>query len=213
MEYNTGKARLALPEYGRIVHEMVTHCLTIEDRAERNRCAEAIVNHMATIAPQRRDSSGNCSVFWDHLAIISGFKLDIDYPCAIIKPEELAARPRKLPYSYDSRMRYRHYGKVVENMIEQALLLPQGEERERFSILIANQLKKAYLTWNKDTVSDRKIFDDLRELSAGEISLEEGTHKLVETRELINLMRNNPPSSVPTASANNKKNNYRKRPR
>ncbi|MDR2791785.1 MAG: DUF4290 domain-containing protein [Tannerellaceae bacterium] len=211
MEYNTGKTRLALPEYGRVVHEMVAHCMTLEDRDERNRCAATIINHMASIAPQRRDSSGSYSVFWDHLAIISDFKLDIDYPCEVIKPEEFAARPRKLPYAQD-KMRYRHYGKVVENMVAQALELPQGEDRERFSLLIANQLKKAYLTWNKDTVSDRKIFDDLRELSSGEISLVEGTHKLVETRELLNLMRNNPPSSAPTAS-NNKKNNYRKRSR
>jgi hypothetical protein len=208
MNYNTQKKRLILPEYGRVVHEMVDHCLTIEDRSERNRCAVTIINHMAVIAPQRRDSSGSLSVFWDHLAIIAEFQLDVDYPCEIVKPEVLTARPKKLPYSC-KQMRYRHYGKVIEDMIAQAVELPQGEERDRLAVLIANHLKKSYLTWNKDTVSDRKIFDDLRELSSGALSLVEGTHKLVETRELLNLMHNNPPSSTPSSSG--KKNNYRKR--
>jgi hypothetical protein len=206
MNYNTGKKRLILPEYGRVVHEMVVHCLTIEDRNERNRCAVTIVNHMAVIAPQRRDSSGSLSVFWDHLAIIAEFRLDVDYPCDIVKPEELNVRPQKIPYSC-KQMRYRHYGKVVEDMIAQAVELPQGEERDRFAVLIANHLKKSYLIWNKDSVSDCKIFDDLRELSAGKLSLEESTCKLVETRELLSFMNNNPSSS----SSSGKKSNYRKR--
>jgi hypothetical protein len=209
MNYNTKKKRLILPEYGRVVHEMVAHCLTIEDRSERNRCAATIVSHMAVIAPQRRDTSGSLSVYWDHLAIIAEFQLDVDYPCEIVKPEELAARPQKIPYSC-KQMRYRHYGKVIENMIDRATELPPGEEQDCFAVLIANHLKKSYLIWNKDTVSDCKIFDDLRELSSGKLSLAEDAHKLVETRELLNLMHNNPPSSSSLPSPS-KKNNYRKR--
>jgi hypothetical protein len=215
MNYHTHKKKLVLPEYGRVIHEMVDHCLTIQDRDQRNLCAHTIIDHMITIAPHRRDLSGSLSAFWDHLAVISGFKLDVDYPYEVIKPEEFNARPQKLPYPRH-RMRYRHYGKIMENMIESAVALPEGAERFRLTRLIATHLKKAYLIWNKDTVSDIKIFDDLRELSSNQLSLFEDEVSLIDTDELLRLMHNNPSSTStlpsPKRKNNNSNMNYRKRP-
>lgn len=184
MEYNTELKRLILPEYGRNIQNMVDYCLTIEDREERKRCANSIINIMGNMFPHLRDVNDFKHILWDHLAIMADFKLDIDYPYEIIKKEDLFSRPPKVPYN-NGRIRYRHYGKTMERMIHQAQDLEQGEERDYLIKLLANQMKKSFLTWNKETVDDRKIFEDLDELSGGKIVLDQDLHKLTESRDIL----------------------------
>ena len=154
MEYNTRQKRLPLPEYGRSVQKMVDHALTIEDRAERQKCAETIVHIMKSMFPNQPDQERK---LWDHLAIMSDFRLDIDYPCEVIKPEEFHVAPQRVPYR-DGEIRNRHYGRIVESMIAHAMTLEEGEEKECFIELILIQMKKNYIAWNKDGVEDKKIF-------------------------------------------------------
>lgn len=167
MEYNTRQKKLPLPEYGRSVQKMVDHALTIEDRKERQSCAETIIRIMASMFPNMPDQNRK---LWDHLAIMSDFKLDIDYPCEVIKEEEFHVAPQPLPYR-NSEIRNRHYGRIVEEMIEHALTLEDGEEREQFIELILVQMKKNYIAWNKDGVEDRKILEDLRIYTKGAIEI------------------------------------------
>ena len=54
MQYNTQQKRMPLPEYGRSIQNMVDHALTIEDRAERQRCANTIINIMKHVSPSAR---------------------------------------------------------------------------------------------------------------------------------------------------------------
>lgn len=170
--YNTQRKRMALPEYGRSVQNMVNHALTIEDRAERQRCANTIVNIMGGMFPQLRDMPDFKHKLWDHLAIMSDFKLDIDYPYEIVKPDYLLVKPERIPYA-TGRIRYRHYGRFIEMLIRKAVEMPEGDERDQLIRLIASHMKKDYITWNKDTVEDQKIFDDICEMSDGAISLSE----------------------------------------
>ncbi|MCD7930672.1 MAG: DUF4290 domain-containing protein [Tannerellaceae bacterium] len=202
MEYNTELKKLALPEYGRNIQNMVDHCITIEDREERKRCANTIINIMGNLFPHLRDVNDFKHILWDHLTIMADFKLDIDYPYEIIKKENLYARPPRLPYN-NSRMRFRHYGHTLELMIKKATEMEAGEEKDQLIKLIANQMKKSFLTWNKESVDDRKIFKDLDELSKGAIVLNEEEYKLTESREI--LARNNT-----NTGSNNKKNFSRK---
>lgn len=167
MEYNTRQKKLPLPEYGRSVQKMVDHALTIEDREKRQSCAETIIRIMASMFPNMPDQNRK---LWDHLAIMSDFKLDIDYPCEVIKEEEFHVAPQPLPYR-NSEIRNRHYGRIVEEMIEHALTLEDGEEREQFIELILVQMKKNYIAWNKDGVEDRKILEDLRIYTKGAIEI------------------------------------------
>ena len=111
MEYNTQQRRLPLPEYGRSVQNMVDHALTIENREERQRCANTIVRIMGNMfPPQLRDSADFKHKLWDHLAIMSDFKLDIDYPFELVKQEGLDNKPGNVAYPH-SRIRYRQgYG-------------------------------------------------------------------------------------------------------
>ena len=130
-EYNSLQKRLVLPEYGRNVQQMVDHCLTIEDRAERTRCANTIINIMGNLFPHLRDIDDFKHKLWDHLAIMSDFKLDIDYPYEIVRPENLCSHPERVSYQ-TAPIRYRHYGKILENMLEKASEMPDGPERDAF---------------------------------------------------------------------------------
>jgi hypothetical protein len=184
MDYPTLEGKLILPEYGRHIHQMVNHAMTIEDREERTRCANSIINIMGNLFPYLRDVNDFKHKLWDHIAIMSDFKLDIDYPYEIIRPENLKSRPEKVPYQ-SSRVRYQHYGITLEKMIERVADYEEGEEKTELIRLIANQMKKCFLSWNKEVVDNRKIFDDLRELSHGKIDLSDDSFRLVESKDVF----------------------------
>ena len=93
MQYNTQQKRMPLPEYGRSIQNMVDHALTIENRSERQRCANTIINIMGNMFPHLRDIPDFKHKLWDHLAIMADFKLDIDYPYEVIRKDNLITKP------------------------------------------------------------------------------------------------------------------------
>lgn len=190
MNYNTNAERLILPEYGRNIQNMVDYCLTIEDRDERNYCANSIINMMGNMFPHFRDINDFEHILWDHLAIMSDFKLDVDYPFEIVRKESLNQHPPRLPYP-NMKIKYRHYGQIVENLIQKVTELDEGDEKEAFILIIANQMKKAYLTWNKDSVDDEKILKDLAEMSNGKIIRDTSMIQLASAKSLIDETPNN----------------------
>jgi len=183
MNYNTSEKRLILPEYGRNIQHMIDHCLTIEDRDERNRCANAIINTMGNLFPHLRDVSDFKHILWDHLSIMADFKLDVDYPYELVKADSLYKQPPRLKYT-NSRIKYRHYGIIVEQTIQKANEMEDGPDKDALIKMVANYMKRLYLTWNKDSVDDRKIFKDLEELSDGKIVLNESTCKLIDNKDI-----------------------------
>jgi len=185
MEYPTLEGKLIMPEYGRNIQQMVAHALTIEDREERTRCVQTIINIMGNMFPYLRDVNDFKHKLWDHVAIMSDFKLDIDFPYEILQEENLYTRPETIPYK-KSRIRYMHYGRTLEEMIEIISKYPDGEDKNELIRLVANQMKKCFLTWNKEVVDDKKIFDDLRELSHGQIDVSPDFLRLVESRDVLN---------------------------
>ena len=180
MEYNNQKEKLILPEYGRNIQNMVDHCLTIEDREERTACAYTIINTMGNLFPQLKDLDDFKHILWDHLAIMSNFKLDIDFPYEVIKQEKLNVKPEKIEYSSSKNIRFMHYGKIIHSLIEKAVEMEPGEERSQLEIMIANYMKKSYITFNKDGVDDLKIFEDLAYLSKEQILLYDKGIKLAD---------------------------------
>ena len=170
MEYNTQRRKLPMPEYGRSVQNMVNHAMTIENREERQRCANTIINIMGSMFPHLRDVPDFKHKLWDHLAIMSDFKLDIDYPFEVVKQEELAMKPAQVDYPTGG-IRYRHYGRFLQEMVKKAVLIEDEAERKQLINMLAVQMKKSFNNWNKDGVEDQKIVDDLCELSDGAINL------------------------------------------
>ncbi|WP_294175861.1 DUF4290 domain-containing protein [Coprobacter sp.] len=189
-DYNTQQKKLIMPEYGRNVQQMIDHCVSIEDREERTRCANTIINIMGNLFPHLRDVDDFKHKLWDHLAIMSDFKLDIDYPYEIIRKENLRTKPDRVPYTL-TPIRYRHYGKTLERMIKKCEDYPDGPERDQLISLLANHMKKSFLTWNKEVVDDDKIFKDLREYSRGRIDLSPETFRLKESKEFLQKKNKN----------------------
>ena len=181
MEYNTQRKKMELPEYGRSVQNMVDHALTIEDRAERQRCANTIINIMGGMFPHLRDVPDFKHKLWDHLAIMSDFKLDIDYPFEIVKKEDLVVKPEKLEYP-NGALRYRHYGRFLEGMITKAIEVENEGEKKQLINLLAIQMKKDLNNWNKEGIEDQKIVDDLREYTNGVIDLKVEDLRLGDSR-------------------------------
>ncbi len=205
-EYNTQRKGLVLPEYGRNVQKMVLHAMSLEDREERNRCAQSIVQVMANINPNFRDNPEYKRKLWDHLAIISDFKLDVDYPYEIPTPDILYSKPNQVGYC-QNRIRYKHYGRTVELMIKKAIEMQNPEEKEILVNLIANHMKRLYLTWNNDSmVNDDVIFSDLEELSGGKLNVDRNM-KLSDAK---NLKTNTNPANTKRKQKSGN-NNYRKR--
>ena len=179
LTYNSQLKKLALPEYGRNIQQMVDYCCTIDDREERNKCAHSIINTMSNLFPNDNEESDYKHKLWDHLAIMSDFKLDVDYPYEVIKPENLDTKPVPVKYKLES-IKMRHYGKIVDQMIERACEYPDGEEKEALVMLIANHMKKLIYQINNEDVEDAKIFKDLAYYSHGVIHLDPETHHLHE---------------------------------
>jgi hypothetical protein len=185
MEYNTQQRKLPLPEYGRSVQNMVDHALTIEDRAERQRCANAIINIMGGMFPHLRDVPDFKHKLWDHLAIMSDFKLDIDYPYEVVNKENLEVKPDRIPYS-EGKIKLRHYGMLLPSMIKKAAEYPEVPEKKQLISLLANQMKKSFTNWNKDGIDDAKLLADLREFSNGVINISPEDLHISEQRVQFN---------------------------
>lgn len=182
-DYNTSRKQLVLPEYGRNIHMMVDYIKTVEDRTERNRLANAVVAVMGNLNPHLRDIADFKHKLWDHLAIIADFELDIDFPYDIPKRETFKQSPRRVPYGTHS-ITFRHYGKSIEMIVEAAMGMPESEEKDALVNVIANHMKKTYLAWNRDSVNDEVILNDLKSLSKGKVDVTK--IKLAETRDIVN---------------------------
>lgn len=179
MDYNTSRDKLILPEYGRHLQRLVNHLKTIEDRDERTQAAHALIPVMAQVNPNIKENGDLKHKLWDHLFIMADFDLDIDAPFEIIKEEVLRRKPDPMPYTQAS-FKKKHYGRIIQDMIAK-LNEFEGEEREALTELLANQLKKSYVKWNKETVNDDVIFNDFKLLSENTIELNEDI-KLVDTK-------------------------------
>lgn len=171
LTYSTHLKKLILPEYGRNIQRMVDHCLTIEDRAERTRCAATIVKTMELLFPIQGNADAYRRKLWDHLAIMSDFSLDVDLPFELVNKSALNDRPHSLQYE-QGPLEYRHYGLLLQRTIATAAQMEEGEERDALVLLLANHMKKLMLAVNPDGVDDAKIFKDLRILSQGAIILD-----------------------------------------
>ncbi|GAB1252004.1 DUF4290 domain-containing protein [Porphyromonas miyakawae] len=176
-KYNSKQERLILPAYGRNIQSMVEHCKTIKDKSERQWCAETIIQVMGNIYPDYRDKEKNSPILWNHLAIMANFELDIDYPVEIYKTQGMRSKPDIVEYP-DQDMTYRHYGRIIQQLIGVVKDMPDSSEKEELVLHIANRMKSNYITWNKSYVSDRQIFKDLFELSEGKIKLDPDQYKL-----------------------------------
>jgi hypothetical protein len=184
LEYNAERPPLIIPEYGRHLQKLIDQAVVLEDREERNKAARYIIQVMGSLNPHLRDVPDFQHKLWDQIFIMSDFKLDVDSPYPIPSREVLQLRPDPLAYPQKSP-KYRFYGNNIQYMIDVANQWEEGELKSALVKVIANHMKKSYLSWNKDTVTDQVIFEHLLEMSGGKINLLQSTEELTDTTELM----------------------------
>src|SRR5574344_315092 len=183
LSYNTEKKKIIIAEYGRNIQEMIQHLTDIEDRQKRTEAANFIISVMEQMNPQVKESGDYIHKLWDHLFIISDFKLDVDSPFEPPIVEEQVTKPHHIDYHNDN-IRYGHYGQYVIKAIEVASETSDPATRDALAYSIANQMKRDYIEWNRVMISDQVILDDLKNISNGRLTLTEDT-KLVATGEIV----------------------------
>lgn len=170
MEYNTDRTHLNMPEYGRIIQTLVERCKELPTKEERNEMANAIVDFMGQRNPQLRDEENYKHKLWDHLYILASYDLDIDSPYPLLSEEELHTAPKRMDYP-KLQGDFKFYGKSILQLIEKAIELEAGDEKEALIEVIANNMKKSYNVYNKEHVHDDVIFRHLKELSENRLDL------------------------------------------
>ncbi|MBQ7984156.1 MAG: DUF4290 domain-containing protein [Bacteroidales bacterium] len=207
MEYNTKREVLVVPEYGRNVQKMVEYCLTIEDREKRNEYAQSIIVAMGQVNPAGKDSPNYERRLWDHLFIISDYKLDVDSPYPKPLKAEKDAKPERLHYK-NSNITFRTYGTLLEKMIKKVSVMEDGEEKKYLVGQLAQGLKKAHLQWNINTCDDDVILKHLNVLSDGKLNVEDG-FQFKTTKEILakktNTVKNQPQKKQKKVIASNNK--------
>ncbi len=184
-KYNTEREGLKLPEYGRNIQKLVDHAKTIENREERTKFAHKIVSIMTNSNTGYKDPQHYKRKLWDHLALLSNFDLDVDWPYEKPTLEILTEAPKSIPYN-QHRIRFKHFGRTIELLIQKAVELEEGEKRDYLIHLIGNHMKRLFVTWNREeNVSDSVIFANMKEMSGGKLEFDQAQYKLIDSRDLL----------------------------
>ena len=171
LDYNTQREHLVMPEYGREIQKMVDYAIDLPTKEERTACAQTIIRLMETKMPQLRGNADYEQTLWDHLYLMSGKLLDIDWPFDVSEAEKILTKPDPLPLP-QNKIRQRHYGKLMEELFEQLKTMPEGPERDELVRLTANQMKRDLATWGHGSMDDEKVADDLARFTDGIIQLD-----------------------------------------
>ena len=213
LEYNAERPHLIIPEYGRHLQKLIEQAVVLEDREERNKAAKYIISVMGSLNPHLRDVPDFQHKLWDQIFIMSDFKLDVDSPYPIPSKEMLDQKPERLAYPQNFP-KYRFYGNNIKYMIDVANKWEDGDLKNALIMVIANHMKKSYLSWNKDTVKDDVIFEHLLELSGGRINLLKTDEELSNSTDLMRVNKkvsnktqfNNPKQKMHKGATNGKSN-------
>lgn len=184
LEYNSDRSKLIIPEYGRHIQKMIEQTVEVEDKEQRNKMAQAIIDVMGNLSPHLRDVPDFQEKLWDQLYMMSNYQLEVDSPFPKPTAEEIEAKPDPLAYP-ENNPKYRFYGNNIKRMIDEVSNWEDSPKKEGLILTIANHMKKSYLNWNKDAVEDKVIFDHLYELSNGKIDLNPKEEDLSSASDLV----------------------------
>lgn len=188
MKYNTTRNKLLLPEYGRNVQNMIAHVMEIENRDERNRGAQAIIEVMGQLNPHLRDVDDYRHKLWTHLFIMSDFQLDVDSPYDKPEREVLMEKPSSMIYP-KGRIRYGHYGQYTQKILTQAKEDVTDEKIGKYvSYTMGNFMKKQFLKHNNSAVENGVIAEKLSEMSNGVLKLENPDEDLISTNQVLKTL-------------------------
>lgn len=179
LDYNTQRERLVLPEYGREIQSMVDYAVALTDRRERQRCANTIVAIMGRMVPPGQNANDYQHKLWDHLALMSDFKLDIDWPFDVSQAKTIASKPQPMAYPM-TRIPVRHYGHMVFELLEKLKTMPAGREFDELVRQTANQMKRDLYQWGHGSTDDERVASDLAAFTDGRVQLDLDTFRFAK---------------------------------
>ena len=182
LDYNTQREKLAMPEYGREIQQMVDYCVKLEDREERQHCAESIIVIMDRMFPENRGVENHAQKLWDHLAIMSGFQLDIAYPYDIQGAEKITEKPAPIAYPMQ-RIPVLHYGAMLFEIFDRLKTMEPGAERDELVRLTANQMHRNLVQWSHGSSDEQKVASDLARFTDGKIQLDLDTFAFEKVKD------------------------------
>ena len=171
LDYNTQREKLVLPEYGREVQSMVDYAVALPTKAERQSCANAIIAIMRRMFSQSADAEGFERKLCDHLAMMSNFKLDIDYPFDVTEAQTILSKPEPMTYPMNN-IPVRHYGKMMFELFDKLKTMPEGPDRDALVRMVANQMKRDLMVWGHGSSDDEKVASDLAYFTDGKVQLD-----------------------------------------
>lgn len=171
LDYNTQREKLVLPEYGREVQSMVDYAVALPTKAERQSCANAIIAIMRRMFSQSADAEGFERKLWDHLAMMSNFKLDIDYPFDVTEAQTILSKPEPMTYPMNN-IPVRHYGKMMFELFDKLKTMPEDPDRDALVRMVANQMKRDLMVWGHGSSDDEKVASDLAYFTDGKVQLD-----------------------------------------
>ncbi len=212
MIYNTDRNDIEMREYGRHLQKMVDYAITIKDKGIRQKVAEDIIHLMGILNPQLRNTADYKHKLWDHLFIISNFKLEVNSPYPKPTPDTARIKPAYLPYP-QKRIKLKHYGRNVESLVKKAIKMEDEDKKAIFTEIIGNFMKMAYRNWSNEEVSNELIKEDMKAISGGEleISAEMNIETMSRNQPRSNKFSQNRPNN-PQNRNNNRKNKNRNFP-
>lgn len=182
LDYNTQREKLILLQYGREVQSMIDYAITLPTKAERQACAESIIAIMDRMNTQNRSNEGYMQKLWDHLALMSGFKLDIDYPYDVSQALSIAKKPEPLSYPHQVNP-IKHYGSIVYELCEKLSKMSPGQERDMLVRSVANQMKRDLIQWAHGSSDNARVASDLARLTDGVIQIDLNTFRFDKINE------------------------------
>lgn len=184
LDYNTQREKLILPEYGREIQCMVDYAVSLPDKADRQRCAKTIVEIMKRMVPQERGNTGSEQKMWDHLALMSDFKLDIDWPFDVSDARRMQTKPEPMPYPM-KEIPVRHYGSMLFEVFDKLKTMPEGKQRDELVRMTANQMKRNLAQWSHGSADNEKVISDIAQFTDGKVQLDPDRFRFerIDTRE------------------------------
>lgn len=163
------KQQLILKEYGKNIQGLVAHVTGIEDREKRTQSAYTVIEIIKQLNPSVKQE--NDQKLWDDIYIMSDFKLDVDGPFPMPEKELLGKKPQAVGYP-KGEVKFKHYGRNIEKLIEKAIEIENDEEQEAAIIYIGQLMRSFHSTWNRDNFDDGIILDDIKTLSKGKLHID-----------------------------------------
>lgn len=192
LDYNTQREKLKLMAYGRDIQQMVERCVTLPTKAERQRCAEGIVDIMRRVVPSQMDDKERIPALWYHLALMSDFKLDIDYPVEIVREDKMAIKPEKIEYANKRGRNVKHYGRILFGIFDHLKAMAPGNERDALAEKTAIQMYRCLAAWGMGTADKERVVSDMARFTDGVIQMDAASLKF------DNIMKSGMASNINT---------------